>query len=1441
MSRSDKRHYHEVMLLSRCLLVALVISLAGSWSASADVLDVLVIGGSGGSHRTGEMVELVVEPLLTAGIKLEYSEDLDGLSKQKLAGRDVVAIYKDNDDLSEEQEAALLGFVEGGGGLVAIHCASHCFRRSDAYTKLVGGRFLRHGGEEFRAHIVDAQHPAMRGVQSFAGWDETYVHDQIGDDIRVLMTRPEAGGYEPYTWVRRHGKGRVYYTALGHDHHTWRNPEFHRLLTAAVRWAAGRVPDDPPAITLGDDPPKPLRPEQSVRYMHLPEGFRAELFAAEPDVVKPITMTFDDRGRLWIVESTDYPNNVLPEGEGNDRIKICEDTDGDGRADQFTVFAEGLNIPTSLYVTGDGVLVAVAPHLLLLRDTDGDDVADSREVVYTGLGRADTHAVLSNIHYGLDNWYWAAVGYSGGEVTAGDQTHVFKQGLLRFRLDGRHFEVLTPTSNNTWGLGFDATGNVFASTANGEHSVHLAIPNRYFERVRGWHGVGSEGIADHESFHNISPDLRQVDHHGQYTAAAGHEIYNAAVFGPEYRQRVALTCEPTGHLVHVDFLVERGAGFVARDGWNLLASEDPWTAPIEAQVGPDGAVWMIDWYNYIVRHNPTPPGFETGKGNAYVTPERDKTHGRVYRIVDKDVVREPAGDVSPAMMETPSLEGTTPAEWVELLKSDNQFWRLAAQRRLVERGKKDVLQRLLSITQTGGNVTATIHALWTMHGLGVLDDAGSPWIAVLMRATHHPDPEVRRNALQMLPQESDGLAQMLAARLVADESPRVRLAALLAIADQPRSRASGEAVAVALSDETVLSDRWLRAGATCAAAANDAEFLKSLAVRDIVVSADAAAKLNDAVAVVSEHFARGRPDAAGPVMSAVSRLRSDLLAAFVRGLSAGWPDDLAPPAAVATGDVATGDILSLWYERVPQSEQSQVLKLVRRWSAGDRFAGVLAELRADLVARLEDDEAAVDARIEAVRQLASFDLDGELDGEIVAALTDRLSPREDTRLVEAVLDALAAHVDDATAAAVLAQWPRLTPMMRDRAAGLLLGRRAGVTALVDELTRGTLAASDLRLDQRQQLLRHPDVQLRERAAKVFASGGTLPDENRQRVVEAALPLASHSSDAEAGQRIFVENCAKCHRHGDLGESIGPDLSGMAVRPAADLLADVLDPNRSVEGNFQQYTVITDDGRTTSGLMVAETKTTLELLDTEAKRHVVLRDDVEEFVATGKSLMPEGFEQLGDDKLAALLAFLTKSGRYVPLPIDKIATSISTHGMFYDRASTRERLVFDSWGQQRFEGVPFQLVDPRGAAVPNVVLLNSPNSDFCRELPSSVRLKCGTPAEAIHLLGGVSGWGFPLGEEGSTSLIMRLHYKDGVIEDHPLLNGVHLADYIRPIEVPASKLAFNLGGRQLRYLAVRPARAVSIAEIEFLKGDDRTAPLVMAATVERPSSDQPRSE
>ncbi len=566
----------SLLPLVGCLLAASTFLQAAAIRAE-DHLAILFLGDER-HHRPAVMHNLVARDLASAGIDLTYTGDVHALTPENLAEYDGLLIFRDSGDLPAESEAALLSFIDGGKGLVAVHCASHCFRNSPKYTALVGGRFAHHQTGVFRSKIVDAQHPAMRAVSSFESWDETYVHNELTSDRRVLMVRPHDGSYEPYTWVRDQGKGRVYYTALGHDERTWRVPQFRQLLSAALRWTTGRTNDDLPATEFADAGeglpnyvagqkwgtegdrlkriPKPLAPADSMRHVHMPEGFDVELFVAEPDLVKPLAMSFDAHGRLWVIESVDYPNTLRddPHENGEDRIKICEDSDGDGKADKFTIFADRLNIPTSVLPVRDGALVAVAPHLLYLEDTDHDGRADRRSIVLTGFGRRDTHAVTSNLHYGLDNWIYAAVGYSGGAIKVNDVEHNFKQTLYRFRPDGSDFEVLTSTSNNTWGLGISEAGDIFASTANNEHSIFLGIPNRYFEAVRGWHGAGSAGIADHKEYHPIAGDVRQMDWHGGFTAATGHELYTARAFPPEYWDRAALVCEPTGHLVHVDGL-----------------------------------------------------------------------------------------------------------------------------------------------------------------------------------------------------------------------------------------------------------------------------------------------------------------------------------------------------------------------------------------------------------------------------------------------------------------------------------------------------------------------------------------------------------------------------------------------------------------------------------------------------------------------------------------------------------------------------------------------------------------------------------------------------------------------------------------------------------------------------------------------------------------------
>lgn len=798
-------------------------------AAEEPELRVLFLGDRGHHQPAARHAELA-PALAKRGIELVYTEDLGALTADGLAPYDAVCVYANIDVLPAENERALLDWVAAGGGLVPLHCASYCFRNSDAWVELVGAQFQRHGTGTFATTVVDRDHPVTRGYLAFESWDETYVHTRHNPDRRVLETREDAEGAEPWTWVREHGRGRVFYTAWGHDARTFTHEGFHELVERGIRWAAGwsaplvprvrpdAVPARIPNYLAGEDDPRmalPLEPDDSLAWAATAAGVEARLFAAEPDVASPLAMTWDDRGRLYLAESVDYPNERRPEGEGRDRIVRCEDRDGDGRADRFQVFADDLSLPTSLLWVDGGLLVHQPPKTLFLRDTDGDGAADERRVVLDGWGAGDTHAGPSNLRHGLDNWIWGTVGYSGFRGVVNGEERRFGSSLYRFRPDGSALEVLCSTSNNTWGLGISETGEVFNSTANNDQICYLAIPNRFYEAVRGWHGNGWSFIGDYREFHPITPGVRQVDWHDRYTAAAGSALYTARAYPASYWNRVALICEPTGHLVHRSLLERDGAGFVARDGRNLFASGDEWCAPIAAEVGPDGAVWMIDWYSYVVQHNPTPRGFETGPGNAYVTPHRDRSRARVLRLVHRDAPEAPTRDLARASV----------AELVAALDDDNQLWRMHAQRLLVERDARAAVPGLVERLGTPhldgiGSDPGAIHALWTLHGLGALEgealDAARATLA-------HPAAPVRKNAARVLA-ENDGSRAAIAALLDDDDALVVR-EALLALSGAAPDPAVGARVYALLGEERFTGDHWLVDAATAAAARHDAGFL----------------------------------------------------------------------------------------------------------------------------------------------------------------------------------------------------------------------------------------------------------------------------------------------------------------------------------------------------------------------------------------------------------------------------------------------------------------------------------------------------------------------------------------------------------------------------------------------------------------------------------------
>lgn len=694
-------------------------------ATAARRLQVLFLGAptaNGPHHDPITRYATLKRGLGASGIDLTYSEEpAVAFTAPFLAAFDAVLLYGNwaqQGTLPEAQLQALLGFVEQGGGFVPVHCASACWGRSPKFVRLVGGRFQSHGGEEFAVQNVAADHPVLQDLDGYRAWDETYVHDEHAGDRTILQVR----GGEPWTWTRTQGKGRVFYTAGGHDHRVWDLPAFQQLLARGLIWAAGDaakarleavgVPKlEEEVVSLPGyrqrreitRAQKPLSPADSQKLAMVPVGWQLQLFASEPDIVNPIHVAWDERGRAFVTETVDYPNNLQKGDLGHDRITICEDTDGDGKADRFTRFAEKLSIPTSLTFADGGVICTNGTDVLFLADTDGDGKADVRRVLLHGFHMGDTHAGVSNLRYGPDGWIWATVGYSGFRGTVAGKALEFEQGVLRFRHDGSALEFVQHTTNNTWGLGFTAAGDVLGSTANGNPSWYHTFPIAAYEAV-GMTAPSTPRADDDPKFFPMSTDIRQVDFFDRYTAAAGHGIATGSRLPAAWNDTVAFVCEPTGKLVARFDLVRKGAGFVARQSPNnLYCSADAWSAPVCAEVGPDGALWICDWYNLIVQHNPTPTrtsagvDARTGRGNAYETPLRDTQHGRIWRVFPKGAVAEAQ----------PKL--ATTQDQLRALAHPHHGWRLQAQRLLIQGADAAATAELVQLARAAG--TAAPHAL----------------------------------------------------------------------------------------------------------------------------------------------------------------------------------------------------------------------------------------------------------------------------------------------------------------------------------------------------------------------------------------------------------------------------------------------------------------------------------------------------------------------------------------------------------------------------------------------------------------------------------------------------------------------------------------------------------------------------------------------------------
>ncbi len=784
-------------------------------------LNVMFIGDRG-HHRPEERLHDVYGSLLRAGFAIDWEEDLEDITRDRLNDYDCVMMYANQAQhrvVPAQFFQALKGYVHDGGGFVAVHCTSGCFMESQEWLEFVGARFVSHGAEVFQQEVVAPEHEVMKGWANFESWDETYVQTHFESD-RVVLTKR---GTEPWSWVRQAGKGRIYYTASGHDHRVWRQPAFLDLLIRAMDWTAGAEKAAArQAVTgpkweyveaewapnyEGRDPNPPMQvastPAQAEVAMIVPAGFRAQVFAAEPMVVNPIALAWDERGRCWVAESPDYPNTVNDDGVGLDSISILEDTDGDGRADKKTVFADKLNLPTSILKVKGGILVTHAPDLLFLRDDDGDDKCDGREVVFSGFGRWDTHAGPSNLRWGPDNYVWGAVGYSAFERADGSK---FGSGLWRWKPGMKEPEFMAQFTNNTWGLGFRDDGEVFGSTANGAPSFFMGAPKPVLANSAP-NAPGAAQTFSTAVFHPALERIRQGDFMGKFTSAAGHNFLTGSQV-PQTWHDSALVCGPTGHLVGRLDSYAHGSGYRTRDAFNFCVSLDDWFCPVHAEVGPDGAVWVADFSQYIILHNlpGNPerglPKVEYGKGNAHLNPLRDTSHGRIFRIFRDD-----------ATTITPNLASPDFEAWIQAIHHPNKFWKDTARRMLVQSMQENYADMLSKPTATSRGIILGMARKIAESGE---NEPHFFWKNLANRMSSgliSPDPALVKVSLTYLPEfdwpeEHSASLMLLDSGLLDSANANLRRHAYIAAARLPESQAIG----VALAGRAVLEqgdDPWI--------------------------------------------------------------------------------------------------------------------------------------------------------------------------------------------------------------------------------------------------------------------------------------------------------------------------------------------------------------------------------------------------------------------------------------------------------------------------------------------------------------------------------------------------------------------------------------------------------------------------------------------------------
>jgi putative membrane-bound dehydrogenase-like protein len=1013
-------------------------------------------------------------------------------------------------------------------------------------------------------------------------------------------------------------------------------------------------------------------PEEARAKMSVPEGYEVRCFAHEPMVQNPVAMTWDHRGRLWIVEAYEYPEGTpLPMtqrpfgGEARDdqyhpmpkpgvktprdRVIILEDTDNDGEADKRTVFVEGLNLASAIICGDDGIYVGQQPHLIHFRDADGDDKPDTWRVVLTGFGREDTHELVNSFTWGPDGWLYMTHGvFTNSKVRRPGQPESegfkFDAGIGRARATTHtkegawEFEVFADGTSNPWGCDYDAAGNFFVSACVIDHFFHMAPGGIY---------VRQGGAPENPYAYELLPSI--VKHKHFRAAYAGIQIYQGGRY-PADTNGHAFIGNIHDNAIHEEVLTPVGASFKCEPRRDFLRANNGWFRPVSTQTGPDGFLWIMDWCDKY-------PCYQNAKAN----PEGvDRERGRIWRVVHVGVDDKPAserpGTASGGDAETstrgrvrsiPSRERAdldlkklaTP-ELVKTLENSNNWMRRMARRMLVERHDTTSNNPISMLVQSAGTQPSRQEGLWTLSSSNML---GDPDNKLLVECATDSNPVIRLASARCIGEAgpSDIAPPDWLMQLAQDSDPLVQAAVAIAARQLAGIPLTIDRIHVAAADPKKMVSPIISKNPNA-----DARLAFSIWMaveHDFTINSANATTWLEKIATTTQPLSRAlthkamrrlcdtrKPENLDLAVEFCDKIGDHdiLLAHALDGLVKGQEGGVIKP----TKDVSAS--LAKWRAHANADVRKHGQTLAVLW--GDEAA-----VR-EMIAVLHDAKKPEKERIAVLQSLRKVKTDA-----VKESLKPLLTPQTSTALAVAAIRAAADLGGDEfiTPLLNLAQDSGLPSELQARglrygaAIEALSSRTTWTQAMLEAIAGGKVSASGFPAPVRRALATSKDKAIRDRAFKVLGAWQDSSADVKALIAQKKQACLTGEPDLANGKLIFTATCMMCHEFHGGGQKVGPDLIGSGRSNLDAILANVIDPNQIIGNGYENFTVSTKDGRTLAGRVVEDTPGHVKLLGAGGATQVVPHDQVASITNTKQSLMPMGFGNLPDTAFRDLVWYV----------------------------------------------------------------------------------------------------------------------------------------------------------------------------------------------------------